>query len=139
MTDLRTVSLRAATEDDERVLRELSELDSARSITRPAVLAVVDDEPVAAISLDDGRVVADPFEPTAKVVDLLRRSTSRPRRPDNSGRCPSACVVAAGYFRRDDARDEQPTGRPRSRSSRSSRPRSRDGAAGQAVARVRRR
>jgi hypothetical protein len=78
MSDLRSVSLRTATEADERVLHELSELDSARTIARPAFLAVVDDEPVAAISLADGRVVADPFERTEHVVELLRMRASLP-------------------------------------------------------------
>ena len=46
--------------------------------TRPArcaarcSLAVVDDEPWAALALDDGRVVADPFRPSAIAVELLR-------------------------------------------------------------------
>ena len=68
MTDFRipTVALRTATDDDAPVLRDLSGLDSAPDLERPAVLAVVDDEPVAAISLADGRVVADPFERTAE-------------------------------------------------------------------------
>ena len=81
MTDLRipTVALRRATDDDKHVLQRLSGLDSAPEINRPAVLAVVDDEPVAALSLVDGRVVADPFERTADVVDLLRVRAGLPQ------------------------------------------------------------
>src|SRR4051794_5485222 len=67
-----TIAFRSATADDERVLHELSELDSARPVQRPAVLAVVDGTPVAAVSLSDGRIVADPFTRTEDVVTMLR-------------------------------------------------------------------
>jgi hypothetical protein len=67
-----TIAFRSATADDERVLRDLSELDSAAPVQRPAVLAVVDGQPVAAVSLADGRIVADPFTRTEDVVTMLR-------------------------------------------------------------------
>jgi hypothetical protein len=72
MLDSTVISFRSATADDERVLRDLSELDSARPVQRPAVLAVVDGHPVAAVSLTDGRIVADPFTRTEDVVTMLR-------------------------------------------------------------------
>jgi hypothetical protein len=72
MTETSIIALRPATTDDEAALRTLSELDSASRLQRPAVLAVVDGRPVAALSLIDGRVVADPFTHTDDVVDLLR-------------------------------------------------------------------
>jgi hypothetical protein len=72
MTNSSTISLRPATADDDAELRRLSQLDSARALPRPAVLAIVDGDAVAAVSLRDGRVVADPFTPTAEVVELLR-------------------------------------------------------------------
>ena len=87
MTATTTIAFRSATADDDRVLRDLSELDSARPVERPAVLAVVDGQPVAALSLSDGRIVADPFTRTEDVVDLLRARVSwlaaarRSRRP----------------------------------------------------------
>jgi hypothetical protein len=71
-TTTSTVALRPASDSDERTLHELSELDSARRLERPAVLALVDETPVAAMSLSDGRVVADPFTRTEDVVELLR-------------------------------------------------------------------
>jgi hypothetical protein len=68
-------------------LRELAELDSARPLTGDTVVAVVDGRAVAAVSLHDGRVVADPFVPTADIVQILRMHTAggrsraaRPRR-----------------------------------------------------------
>jgi hypothetical protein len=36
------------------------------------LLAVVGSEPVAALAVDTGHVVADPFRPTADVVAMLR-------------------------------------------------------------------
>jgi hypothetical protein len=72
MLDSTVIAFRSATADDDRVLRELSELDSARPMQRPAVLAVVDGQPVAAVSLSDGRIVADPFTRTEDVVTMLR-------------------------------------------------------------------
>ena len=72
MTDSSIIAIRVAGADDDSVLRDLSLLDSARPLQRPAVMAVVDGEPVAAISLDDHRVVADPFTPTEDAIAILR-------------------------------------------------------------------
>jgi hypothetical protein len=72
MTDSSTIAIRTAGLEDSDVLKELAELDSARPVSEPAVLALVDGRPVAAASLRDGRVVADPFSETANVVALLQ-------------------------------------------------------------------
>jgi hypothetical protein len=72
MTDSSIFAIRVAGADDDDVLRQISQLDSARPLQRPAAMAVVDGRPVAAMSLDDGRVVADPFIPTQHAVELLR-------------------------------------------------------------------
>jgi hypothetical protein len=72
MFDSSIIAFRSATSEDDRVLQDLSELDSARPVERPAVLAVVDGHPVAAVSLTDGRIVADPFTRTEDVVTMLR-------------------------------------------------------------------
>jgi hypothetical protein len=72
MTDQQTISLRAATEHDAGVLQKLSALDSKPALRAPAVVALVDGRPVAAASLSDASVVADPFVPTAEVVELLQ-------------------------------------------------------------------
>ena len=80
MDDLSVIFIRPAVADDDAVLTELSELDSARALDRPALLAFVDGRPVAAASQADGRVVADPFAPTAAVVDLLHARVARKRR-----------------------------------------------------------
>jgi hypothetical protein len=68
-----TIAFHTATEHgDHAVVRELADLDSARAPQTPVVIALVDGRPVAAASLVDGRVVADPFVPTADVVELLQ-------------------------------------------------------------------
>jgi hypothetical protein len=58
--------------DDADTLRDLAALDSRPALKGDVLLAVVGDEPVAAISLVDGKFVADPFRPTASTVELLK-------------------------------------------------------------------
>jgi hypothetical protein len=72
---------------DHDALAILAKLDSSRPLTGRTVVGEVDGRVVAAVSLHDGRVVADPFVSTADVVEVLRihtaggRSASaRPRR-----------------------------------------------------------
>jgi hypothetical protein len=72
MLDSSTIAFRTATVDDDRVLEDLAALDSHAPLERPAVLALVDGEPVAAVSLRDGQIVADPFTRTEDIVVLLR-------------------------------------------------------------------
>jgi hypothetical protein len=67
-----TLALRVAESDEAPVVRRLAALDDAPPLEGPALLAVMDGEPVAAISLLDRRVVANPFVPTRDVVQLLR-------------------------------------------------------------------
>jgi hypothetical protein len=73
MSTTSTIAMRAAATDaDERIVRKLAHLDSAATPAGPVVIALVDGRPVAAASLTDGAVVADPFEPTADIVELLQ-------------------------------------------------------------------
>jgi hypothetical protein len=69
---LPSLSLRWAGPADDALLRRLAELDSTRPLRRPILLAERDGVAVAALSAADGRVAADPFEPTAEAVALLR-------------------------------------------------------------------
>ena len=57
----------------------LAALDSARPLTGARIVGEVDGQIVAAVSLHDGRAVADPFEPTADVVEILRLHTAGSR------------------------------------------------------------
>ena len=72
MTATSILSIRPAEPTEDHVLRDLSELDATPQLQRPALLAIVDDQPVAAVSLEDGRVAADPFTRTEDVVVILR-------------------------------------------------------------------
>lgn len=67
-----SVTLRFATSDDAAALAAVAELDSARPLVGPALLAERDGRVVAALSVADGRVVANPFVPTADLVEMLR-------------------------------------------------------------------
>lgn len=66
------VSIRAARESDAAALRELAEIDSAAPLEGELLVAVVDNAIWAALAVGDGRVVADPFRPSAAAVQLLR-------------------------------------------------------------------
>ena len=64
--------IRQATPGDERTLHQLAELDGRRPPGVPALIGEIDGVPAAALSLTDGRVVADPFRPTAVLSQVLR-------------------------------------------------------------------
>jgi len=66
-----TIALRPAHEDEADAVRRLARLDDAPPLDGEVLLGLVDGAPVAAVSLRDGRVVANPFERTADVVTLL--------------------------------------------------------------------
>ena len=66
------VTIRAAGPDDVDTLRRVAELDSARPLTGHVLLAEHHGEPLAAISLGAGSVVADPFRRSTDAVHLLR-------------------------------------------------------------------
>lgn len=68
----RSVTLRLASPADQRPLARLAELDSSTPPAQPVLLAEVDGQLRAALALTDGTVVADPFHPTADLIDLLR-------------------------------------------------------------------
>jgi len=76
-SQLHEMVLRADRPTDASTLRRLAALDSARPLSGPALLAEVDGRAVAAIGLGDHRVVADPFEHTAEVVELLKVRAER--------------------------------------------------------------
>src|SRR3954452_15371289 len=64
--------IRPATARDDITIESLAALDSQRPIATPALIGEADGRAVAAISLVDGRVVADPFVRTAQLVAILR-------------------------------------------------------------------
>jgi hypothetical protein len=64
--------IRIADPSDEPALQSLAELDSVLPFTGAALIAELDERVVAAISLANGREVADPFVPTSEILELLR-------------------------------------------------------------------
>src|SRR5690242_8539416 len=65
-------TIRPATEDDVRSLHQLAQLDSQRPLGGHILIGEIDGAPAAAISLNDGRVVADPFKHTTQLTQSLR-------------------------------------------------------------------
>ena len=77
------VTVRLAEAADRAALERLAGRDNNPVPTGEVLLAAVDGEVRAALSLDGATVVADPFRPTAELVELLRlrRAQLRRRRP----------------------------------------------------------
>jgi len=67
-----TVAIRLAERDEAAVVRRLAALDDSPALEGPVLLALMDGDAVAALSLLDRRVVANPFLPTRDVIQLLR-------------------------------------------------------------------
>jgi hypothetical protein len=65
-------TIRHAVADDMKALVRLAALDSRRVPSGELFVAEVDGRLLAATSIDTGAVIADPFEHTAAIVDLLQ-------------------------------------------------------------------
>jgi hypothetical protein len=73
--------LRPATSADTADLERLAALDSASPLEGEVLVAFAGGDARAALSVDTGRAVADPFWPSADLVALLRAAGgTRPRR-----------------------------------------------------------
>jgi hypothetical protein len=70
--DAAPVTIRHAAADDVKSLERLAALDSRRVPSGELFVAEVDGRLLAATSIDTGAVIADPFEHTAAIVDLLK-------------------------------------------------------------------
>jgi hypothetical protein len=82
--DIAPITIRRAHPEEPGVLR-VAALDSARVPRSPLLVAEVDGEIRAALSLEDGRSVADPFHASLDLVDLLRtRADAAERSPRRS-------------------------------------------------------
>jgi hypothetical protein len=80
----RRLTVRVATADDVSDLGRLAALDSAEPLRGCVMIADVAGVSVAAISLGDGRVVADPFVLSAAAAEMLgvrARQVTAVRRP----------------------------------------------------------
>ena len=70
------ITIRQSSDSDASDLLRLAELDSARPLSGPALIAEHGGHAVAAVSLDERRSIADPFLPTANVVEMLLKLAS---------------------------------------------------------------
>jgi hypothetical protein len=64
--------IRRALDDDAPALRELADLDSQSPIGGEALIGGIDGRPAAAISLAERRVIADPFQFTGELSEMLK-------------------------------------------------------------------
>jgi hypothetical protein len=85
MTD-QTLTIRRADSSDTAALYRLAALDSASPPTGEMLLAEVGGELWAAIEINSGTAIADPFRPSGELVDLLRLQLSLDGRPERSSR-----------------------------------------------------
>jgi hypothetical protein len=80
------LTLRLATHADSPALARLAELEQAQRPAEPLLLGVVMSRPVVALSLSDGRVIADPFFGTTELIELLRVRARQLARRNRGGR-----------------------------------------------------
>jgi hypothetical protein len=71
-TETAAITIRHAATDDMKSLERLAALDSRRVPSGELFVAEVDGRLLAATSIDTGAVIADPFEHTAALVELLQ-------------------------------------------------------------------
>jgi hypothetical protein len=78
------LTIRSATAFDAADIATLADLDSSRAPRGDVLVAYVDGDLWAALSVNDGHFVADPLRPSAEAVEVLqerRRQLRRARRP----------------------------------------------------------
>ena len=86
--DMNEIFIRSATASDARAVRRVAERDSRLVPAGELLVAEVDGEIRAALSLFSGDAVADPFHPTAQVLDLLRLRARQVSRPGQGTKTP---------------------------------------------------
>ena len=79
-----TVTIRLSTSDDHQAILILGELDCRKVPLGAMLLAIENGELRAALPLGGGEAIADPFHPTAVLVDLLRVRKALLHSPDAS-------------------------------------------------------
>jgi hypothetical protein len=92
-------NIRKATEADESALHRLAELDSQRPLSGPALVAEIGGSPAAAISLTDGRLIADPFQYTAVARQMLSMRSGALRAYSRTASLPQRIRKALAPFR----------------------------------------
>ena len=72
LSNAHLLTIRRATSDDHEVLSDLAGLDSSRPLHGDVLVAESENGPVAALEVESGRAVADPFRHTDPAVGMLR-------------------------------------------------------------------
>jgi hypothetical protein len=72
-----SITIRPCRDDDAGPLARLAAVDSARVPAGDLLVAEAEGQLRAAVSLADGATIADPFHPTAELVELLRLRARR--------------------------------------------------------------
>lgn len=89
-----TIQIRPAAAGDDPTLRRLAALDSHRPLRGRTLIAEQDGTALAAIAVEDGSVVANPFARTAELVELLevhrRVGSAREARMGHAAPAPQA-------------------------------------------------
>jgi hypothetical protein len=101
------VTLRVATADDGRRLRTLAQLDSAQVPSGPVLIAEIDGRLLAALPLEGGAPIADPFRRSTGVIQLLRM---RAAQLDGTNRSSRRRVLVPRWLRRPRAAASTPGG-----------------------------
>jgi hypothetical protein len=83
---MQNVTVRRSTSGDESELARLAALDSASPPRGPALVAEADTRILAALPIGSGRPIADPFEPTFELVQLLELRRSQIERAAGESR-----------------------------------------------------
>jgi hypothetical protein len=98
MSHNETIMIRASEANDAGALLRLAALDSAEPLDGRALVAEVDGFLRAALPLDGGRPISDPFAESAHVVELLKahaRALGTPSRSETRGGGPRASLALA--------------------------------------------
>jgi hypothetical protein len=104
--DALSITIRRLGAADADALAGLAQVDSAHAPAAPALGAEADGRLVAAISVESGEVVADPFQPSAEAIALLRlragqlRPSRKRRRRRARGALPGSPPGAGGKLLR---------------------------------------
>ena len=79
------ITIRLARAGDSERLERLAQLDSADLPRGEVLVALVGDRIRAAVAIRDGRVIADPFHPTAELAALLSERAEQLGTPKGRG------------------------------------------------------
>jgi hypothetical protein len=90
------MELRLARADETDTVRRLAALEDAPELKGQVLLALADGAAVAALSLDDERIVANPFILTGDAVALLRLRAEHLLGPRPRGRRLGALIGSRG-------------------------------------------